>query len=769
MTVILKNNAFGFLQSAISNSDTSVPLQSGYGASFPTLSAGEYFYATIAPTSGASEIVKCVARAGDVLTVIRAQEGTTALAFAAGSRVELRVTAQSVIDAIADRVSQHDQASEISIADAGNFYTSGNVEGALQEAALSSTTRFTQAGSGAATRSAQSKMRDWVSVKDFGATGDGTTDDTAAIQAAVNSLTRGTVWFPAGNYRLTTNVNCKSNVNMQGENARIFCTLSWASYGKFFNISGLSNVKVSGFIFDAGGTWTATPFANPYGGGNSVGFTNNHVGIDINYPSTNITIANNTFTGLARGVLMTYSENIHIDNNTFTTMGVAGLACEGIKYATVSNNIIRGVFGNITDAGDTSTASSQYADGVYFLDCLDCAVTGNTIENIIRIGVVLEGQGSAITDNIAIVGNTFRNMNSCRGLQLNTAVWSEVNHVGYGCTVSGNVMDNTGAAAGTNPQRAIEGYRLNITGNYITGWDTGINGVEFTAIGNTIRSSTSKFGAAIGVTYQQSGMTTVIADNVIEKNGGTGLQIYQSYGDIHVRGNTFKDNGQLADTTTTPDNCSGIRIDRHYNDQRIVINGNTFISSANQSATTGQLMAILSIAGGDVSRTNRYMTDNQFIFTGTFSDSYPANLQKVPCSYAYDNTSPGGFFYYELMGNWNNWNSKAPQPAGDYPIYSGTPNFCGYSATIPATGTYKVGDFFYNSNVGATGFLGWICTVAGTPGTWYEFGPVRNNNAYTVTNGSTDRALDVTADTVAQVAAVLGTLITDLKNSKIIS
>lgn len=74
---------------------------------------------------------------------------------------------------------------------------------------------FLQAGTGAVTRTAQSKMRDVVSVRDFGAVGDGVADDTAAIQAAINSKAGFlAVYFPAGAYRVTSQITVASDRTM---------------------------------------------------------------------------------------------------------------------------------------------------------------------------------------------------------------------------------------------------------------------------------------------------------------------------------------------------------------------------------------------------------------------------------------------------------------------------------------------------------------------------------------------------------------------------
>ena len=78
---------------------------------------------------------------------------------------------------------------------------------------------FTQAGTGATARTIDSKLKDVVSVKDFGAVGDGTTNDTAAVQAAVNAVgTNGAVYFPPGTYSVTS-LTSANNVLLCGNGA----------------------------------------------------------------------------------------------------------------------------------------------------------------------------------------------------------------------------------------------------------------------------------------------------------------------------------------------------------------------------------------------------------------------------------------------------------------------------------------------------------------------------------------------------------------------
>ena len=174
MTLPIKfaNYAFSTLAVGCDSAATSLSVPAGHGARFPALAAGEYFYATLENAALNREIVKVTARVDDTLTVLRAQDNTTARSWNAGDSVSLRVNAAAFADV--SKAVNHE---------------------------------YTPAGTGAVATTVQSKLRETVSAKDFGAVGDGVTDDTAAIQAAINATAGGKLlYIPSGTYRISSQI-----------------------------------------------------------------------------------------------------------------------------------------------------------------------------------------------------------------------------------------------------------------------------------------------------------------------------------------------------------------------------------------------------------------------------------------------------------------------------------------------------------------------------------------------------------------------------------
>ena len=271
MNIKLKNNVVGYLATTINASDTGIVLQAGDGADFPSLSAGEYFFATLVSSGGTLEVVKATARVGDTMTVVRAQDGSSATGFAAGSRLEMRVNAQAVLDAVTQNASA---ASSITFVPTGGI-TATNVQDALAEVDTekvaftrlddndgSTLVGFLQAGTGAQLRTAQSKLRDIVSVLDFGADNTGVSDSYPAFAAAWTKIKTagGAILIPPGTYLLNTqwaldiDTSLPHNYEILGYGATIItgaAVTSWAIkvYGSYNN----HGLKIEGLQFDQRG------------------------------------------------------------------------------------------------------------------------------------------------------------------------------------------------------------------------------------------------------------------------------------------------------------------------------------------------------------------------------------------------------------------------------------------------------------------------------------------------------------------------------------
>ena len=102
-------------------------------------------------------------------------------------------------------------------------------------------------------RTLATRFAEVVNVKDYGAVGDGVTDDTTAIQAAISavSVSGGTLFFPTGSYKVTSEISMtiSESVHIAGYNAKlVFSGLSageyaltlQGSYGSATSITGLT-------------------------------------------------------------------------------------------------------------------------------------------------------------------------------------------------------------------------------------------------------------------------------------------------------------------------------------------------------------------------------------------------------------------------------------------------------------------------------------------------------------------------------------------------
>ena len=425
---------------------------------------------------------------------------------------------------------------------------------------------FLQAGTGADARTVQSKLRDVISVKDFGAVGNGIANDAVPFSEALTAAAGKTLVLPPGTYKIDAALTVPANTVVTGYGA----ALDFSGAGNIAALTLGSNVTLIGFKITGPGSASynsASIGVKCYGTSNSPAAPTYVTGptlIDLeitSFRNSGIECQFNLI-GQITGCKIT----------SCTYMGVNLLSCNRFR---VNDNyvgqITPGTSGNAYGIAVSSNEGTTTEDPTPVFN----EVIGNTVEDIaVWTGIDTHGGsglvvanntvhncklGIKITDrdvsgvrtvapkNIVVSGN-FINDNGIYGgaaITINGAYPVATTDYASNISVAGNTILGHGTSGSTN-EGAIRCYssrNLVISGNTIRrpkviGILLDFDNESFVVSGNTIVDphddsvvsrcvyikTSNNLGAVVGNTFvlENSGLATKVSEWAIENGSGAG-------------------------------------------------------------------------------------------------------------------------------------------------------------------------------------------------------------------------------------------------------
>jgi hypothetical protein len=538
-----------------------------------------------------------------------------------------------------------------------------------------------------------------VNVKDYGAVGDGVTDDTVAIQAAFDSIDYGTIYFPApaGSYKISNTITFKQGHRIQGA-SRSGVTITMLDDTKYafeYNSAILAN----GYDVDSGIVFEHLKISAKYG------IKINQSGDYATIFSKQGAVKSPVFRQIEiSGKYLTINDpnkNTSIQATKTELMGYGcGISFAKVLDAKIESSLIRwtgiGIYFDGCDINTIDTCRINTSARYFHNYRHDTWGSQNKIKNCdllnnMRYGGIYLEEGA----HMSIVDNYFENY-TASACQIQT-----IND--FGTVISDNRFDEPGQAS-TPIMDLSPQYGLNISNNRWT--PSGPDPISKIQINGTYWSTVQKvIGKATNNTRQfpkvdfPCVLTADRDDYVFKYNnipsnyiGGAGAATFPFI--------TSPLTGRWVLNTATSS----------------VITRFTLKSPGHRKFLVKMLGRKIGGAGGfHTVKYNETGFTETTIFSGSVNIANTTEVEEKMYTLKIPDTAKGiGYIQFELVNTEVEWERIELIPV-DYEL----------GTAAPSTGAYLKGDKVFNTNPAPSGFEGWVCITAGSPGTWKGFGVIQ--------------------------------------------
>lgn len=597
---------------------------------------------------------------------------------------------------------------------------------------------FSQLGLGAELRTVADKVRESVSIEDFGAIGDGVTDDTMAFKNAVSASNCIILGDSSKTYLISSSIaisNKSIAIISKGASVKISDTYSHPlANNAVFLFSGEGKVYFSGVKFIGNRTalgvtnWTNYIHCISASGSDEILVKNCSF---IDFPSIAVTASNvpsvcvygnyfyngmyhgveakncntvyvgrNNIAGPGDmgtnpiaggiGVLATLCDLVMIENNRINNTSDTGTKAEGCNYVFYTGNFV-------TNSGKDGIKVQGYPSRQ---QCISAVVQGNQVFDL----HAWRTDGSSLimvadTEMATVVGNATKNSTKttgdANGLRIASMYLSVMRSINATGNVFGNTVAGTANVVVSNSIAGASIVNVSMQGNHIYGKGAvidkvlGISVFEGNIVDSMLEAPSSSAGT--GVTSRSVARSSV-SNNTI-RNFNIGVMI-DAQGDV-------------------PKSVDVIS-------NKIVGTHNRAIDIANYGSLGAAALDSLSVKSNSIEDACTGDASNGVIRYRT------ANLTVAALSIVANNVKAALAPSYVLAFN------GVAETIGtlifDSNISGSIPNALPWGqatrvigvskSSAPTAGTWQLGDTVFNSSPTAGGTPGWVCTAAGSPGTW---------------------------------------------------